>query len=189
MAEHLDPMSVSRYLSGAGTPSERVTWESHLAECAECREELVAVGRILAAPPTRRWVRVIPAAAAAAILLAWIGTVTLKPSPSITRDPDSSPSTALAPRPLAPLGDVSRPGRLVWSAVPGATRYRVTLFTADGQAAWQASGADTVAALPDSVRLPVSTAQYWQVKAETGYGRWIESELVAFTIRAEGPSR
>jgi len=187
MSEHLDSVSLSRYIDGAGTSDERARCEAHLAECPDCREEMVEVGRILAtAPRSRRRVLVPLAAAAAALLLVWTGSINRGPSGPVVRDPDSIP--ALAPRPVAPLGDVSRPDRLMWRAIPDVARYRVTLFTVEGQAAWQTTTTDTFVALPDTVRLSVATPQYWQVKAETGFGRWIESELVTFTIRrADAP--
>jgi hypothetical protein len=182
MTEHLDTVSLSRYIDGAGASDERARCEAHLAECPDCRVEMVEVGRILAAAPrSRRRVLVPLAAAAAALLLVWTGNINREPSVPVVRDPDSMP--ALAPRPVAPLGDVSRPDGLTWRAVPDVARYRVTLFTVEGQAAWQTTTTDTFVALPDTVRLSVATPQYWQVKAETGFGRWIESELVTFTIR------
>lgn len=183
MTEHLDTVSLARYLEGAGTSHERAGWEAHLSECPDCREEMVDARRILATAPGRRRVSLVPlAAAATALLLVWTGTMDREPPEQATRDPETSPTIAIAPRPLAPLGDVARPDGLLWSAVPGVARYRVTLFTSDGQAAWQATTTDTFVALPDTLRLAVATPNYWQVKAETGFGRWVESELVAFTM-------
>ena len=183
MTEHLETVALSRYLGGAGTSDERAGWEAHLSECSDCREEMVEVGRILATAPGRRRAPLVPlAAAAAAVLIVWAGTVSRRPSEPVTRDPEASPLIS-APRPLAPLGDVSRPVSLLWSAVPEAGRYRVTLFTSEGQAAWQITTPDTFVTLPDTLRLAAAAPHYWQVKAETGFGRWVESELVAFTIR------
>jgi hypothetical protein len=188
MTEHLDSTSLARYLGGAGTSGERARWEAHLSECAECREEMVEVRRILATAPDRRRAYLIPlTAAAAALLVVWAGTVVRHPLGDVTRDPDSSVTVALAPRPLAPLGVVSPPDDMLWSAVPGVTRYRVTLFTSEGRAAWQTTTSDTFATLPDTLRLPLATPNYWQVKGETGFGRWVESELVAFSIRRDPP--
>ena len=193
MSEHLDVMSLARYLGGAGTPEERASWEVHLSECASCREEMTEVPRVHATAPGRRraWVGPLAAVAAAAavLLLIWAGTTTREPLGRVTRDAETSPTRGLAPWPLAPLGTVSRPDGLLWSAVPGVVRYRVTVFTSDGQTAWQVTTTDTFATLPDTLHLAVATAQYWQVKAETGFGRWVESELVAFTISQAGAPR
>jgi len=145
---------------------------------------MVEVGRILATGPGRRRISLVPlAAAAAALLMVWTGIHSLHPSGPETRDSETSLTLSLVPRPLAPLGDVSRPDTLLWSAAPDVARYRVTLFTSEGQAAWQTTTSDTFATLPDTLRLAMATPHYWQVKAETAFGRWVESELVAFTIR------
>jgi hypothetical protein len=189
MPEHLHTVSLARYLGGAGTSEERARWEAHLSECPDCREELVEVRRILATAPGRRRVSLVPLAAAAAVLLlVWTGTIGREPVGDLTRDSEPPPSLAMAPRPRAPLGQVSRLDGLVWSTVPGVARYRVTLFTSEGQAAWQVTTTDTFVALPDTVHLAVAIPHYWQVKAETGYGRWVESELVAFILpRPDAP--
>ena len=186
MTEHLDAAIVGRYLTGTATSEERARLDAHLAECPGCRLELVEVRRILATAPRRRSRLLVPlAAAAAAVLLVWTGSVWRAPHASPTRD--SAPSAhAFAPQPLAPLGNVAGFDRLVWSAVPGASRYRVTLFTSEGQPAWRATTADTFVTLPDTVHLAAQVQHYWQVKAEAAYGRWIESELVAFTITQAG---
>ena len=183
MTDHLETASLARFLAGDGTPDERARWETHLAECAECREEMVEVRRIIATAPGRRRPWLVPLAAAAAVLLVVLtGTVGREQLGQETRDPEASPGLTLAPTPLAPLGRVSRVDGLQWSSVPGVARYRVTLFTSEGQAAWQATTPDTFVPLPDSVHLSLAIPHYWQVKAETGFGRWVESELVAFTI-------
>jgi anti-sigma factor ChrR (cupin superfamily) len=189
MPEHLDIVSLARYLGGAGTSDERTRCEAHLSECPDCREEMVEVRRILATAPSRRRVSLVPLAAAAAVLLlVWTGIIDREPVGDATRDSEAPPTLALAPRPLAPLGRVSRLDGLLWSAVPGVARYRVTLFTSEGRAAWQITTTDTFVALPDTLHLAVATPHYWQVKAETGYGRWVESELVAFTMpRPDAP--
>jgi hypothetical protein len=189
MTEHLDSVSLARYLGGAGTTGERARWETHLSECPDCREELVEARRIVATAPGRRRRALVPLAAAAAVLLlVWTGTVDREPLGRVARDPETSPALALAPRPVAPLGAVSRADHLLWTRVPGALRYRVTLFTSDGQAAWQTTTADTFATLPDTIPLALAVPHYWQVKAEIGFGRWVESELVAFTMaRTDAP--
>jgi anti-sigma factor RsiW len=189
MPEHLHTVSLARYLGGEGTSDERARCEAHLSECPECRGELVEVRRTLATAPGRRRLWLAPLAAAAAVLLlVWTGTIDREPVGDATRDSETPPSLALAPKPLAPLGRVSRLDGLLWSAVPGVARYRVTLFTSEGQAAWQVTTTDTFVALPDTLHLAVATPHYWQVKAETGYGRWVESELVAFTLpRPDAP--
>ena len=66
----------------------------------------------------------------------------------------------------------------------GVLHYRVTLFTGDGQVAWRSTTTDTFVVPTDTPRLAPATPYYWQVKAETSYGRWVESEVVGFTLAA-----
>ena len=200
--ECLDEVALAEFVEGIADVGRRERSILHLAACGHCRRQLASLVDLLADPsiagevrqverlrdrpaPRRRFLAGagLIAAAAAAVLIVWTGIMSLHPSGPETRDSETSPTLSLVPRPLAPLGDVSRPDTLLWSAVPDVARYRVTLFTSEGQAAWQTTTSDTFATLPDTLRLAMATPHYWQVKAETAFGRWVESELVAFTIR------
>ena len=186
---HLDEGAVSRYADGAIEVGERARIESHLADCSLCREELGEVGRIVATRPRRRrvvWLAPVMAAAAALVIVA-VRAIPGPAVPSVTRDP--ALTETLGPTVLGPRGPVGRLDSLRWTAVSGATRYRVTLFAPDGRVIWEASQPDTVVALPDSVSVTPDATHYWQVKAETGYGRWVESELVPFTLSASARPR
>ena len=181
---HVDDLSMANYVDNVLRSDERAPVESHLAECAECRDELVAVRRLVRRS-RRRWIPSVPsafAAAAAVLLVIWLGTTHQLPSPAMLRD--RVVTAALAPRPLSPVGTVARLDSLRWTAVPDAHRYRITLFSDGGQMLWQATTKDTSLAIPDSLRTAPTPPHYWQVKAETAYGRWLESELVAFTVSA-----
>ena len=179
---HPDPALLAQYLDGTLRAPARESLEGHLAECRECREELGAVRAILAAtaPRWRRWRTLVPLAAAAALALVWLAPRLPGRDQPLTRDPAFT--TTEAPMPLQPVGSVAEAGTLLWASVPGAERYRVSLFGADGALLWQSLPGDTVAALPDSVPLVAGSPYFWQVKAETAYGRWVESELVEFRV-------
>jgi len=180
---HLDEVVIARLLDGDLSGTERKAAEAHLAECPACRSELAEVRAILRSAPERR--RLVPrrivAAAAAAVLLffVWPWAVRTPEAPLPHRDP--ALTTTLAPRAVRPVGTVGDARSLEWTSVPGALRYRITLFDAEGDALWQTLQSDTVAAVPDSVSLPPA-AYYWQVKAEASPGRWAESELIPFTV-------
>jgi hypothetical protein len=73
---------------------------------------------------------------------------------------------------------------LRWSAVSGADRYRVTLFTADGQVLYEAETAETFMKLPESLRLAQDSSYHWKVRARTDFDRWVSSELVEFRVVA-----
>lgn len=66
----------------------------------------------------------------------------------------------VAPDVLTTGGDA----RLAWRAVPGATRYHVEVLGADGAVVHAASTADTVLALPATVRPPAGAAYEWSVR-------------------------
>jgi len=181
-------MLVARYLDNTCGLDERNQVEDHLSGCAPCRAELGALAGLVRKPGRRRLPALMPAlAAAAALLLVVWAAQPRNPAPSITRD--AAITATLAPTPLEPLGGVALVSSLRWHSVPGAQRYRLTLFSADGQPLWQVTAADTVAVLPDSVDLAPRATYYWQVKAETTYGRWVESELVEFTVAPETADR
>ena len=186
---HLDEGAVSRYADGAIEVGERARIESHLADCSLCREELGEVGRIVATRPRRRqrvWLAPAMAAAAALVIVA-LRAIPGPGVPSVTRDP--ALTETLGPAALGPRGPVGVLDSLRWTAVSGATHYRVTLFAPDGRVLWEAVQQDTVAAVPDSVSVAPDATHYWQVKAETGFGRWVESELVPFTLSASARAR
>jgi anti-sigma factor RsiW len=182
---HPDGDVLGRYFDHALGPDERAQVETHLADCAECRATLYEVGSILHTQPRRRWASLVPLVAAAAVLLlVWSGSDHRPPTGPVTRDP--ALTTTRAPQPVAPLGSVSRVEVLQWSPVPGALRYRLTVFSGDGEVVWRTTVTDTAVAPPDSLRWIALTPYYWQIKAETSHGRWVESELVTFTLTAPG---
>jgi hypothetical protein len=106
------------------------------------------------------------------------------------RQDDSAPPhraptiTAISsPVPMSPVGIVALAETLRWATVPGADRYRVTLFDDAGGVVYETQTAATVVALPDSVHLTPGRSYLWKVEARTGWGRWSASELVEFSIR------
>jgi hypothetical protein len=188
--DHLPADEIAAYVDGALAGDERSRVEAHLAECADCRAEVLDVSRIVrTAPDARRtaprrvW---IPAVAAAALVLLWVGPRALRaPTDEVHRDGPTT--TAITPRPVAPVGTVASARTLVWSTVPGADRYRVTLFDADGRVLYETQGADTSAALPDSTVLAPGRTYLWKVEARTGWNRWEPSQLVEFSIAGGAP--
>src|SRR2546426_348130 len=79
------------------------------------------------------------------------------------------------------------------SHVAGCARCRETpasvaraLFDAGGRVLYESQLRDTTVALPDTVRLAAGQSYLWKVEARTGWGRWVASDLVEFSI-ARGP--
>jgi hypothetical protein len=190
--ECLDDETVAALAEGTIDADSRAAAMLHLATCARCRLAVASVVRALADPavarevPTaarghRRLLQVaIPAAAAAVILLLAMPSRQDDGAP-----PHRAPTiTAVSsPIPMSPVGIVAAAETLRWATVAGADRYRVTLFDAVGGVVYESQTADSVVALPDSVRLTRGRSYLWKVEARTGWGRWSASELIEFSVR------
>lgn len=182
--EHLAASEIAACVDGTLAGDERARVHAHLAECADCRAEVVEVTHVVrTAPAVRRSTRRfwIPAAAAAAVVLLWVAPrMRHEPVKEIHRDQPTV--SAAAPRPVAPVGRVESATTLVWSRVSDADRYRVTLFDTDGRVVYETQSADTLAALPRSIVLAPEETYLWKVEARTGWNRWEPSDLVEFTL-------
>jgi hypothetical protein len=86
------------------------------------------------------------------------------------------------PEAVAPAGLVEAPIQFVWTSVPRADLYELTLFDQTGSILWQMQTRDTVAAVPDSLDLVPETSYFWKAEAQIGFDRWSESALVRFTL-------
>ena len=184
---HLSPADVAAYVDGVLPPSERSRVEGHLADCDACRSELVAVARLLRPQRRRQWYVPIGIAAAAALLLfVWPRAAQKAPmSPPNYREPVVT--TTVAPLIVAPRGATTAPRRLVWTSVPHADRYRMTLFDATGAVLWESQTSDTTAAIPATIALRPGASYFWQVAAQTGWNRWVTSDLIDFSLRSPPP--
>lgn len=184
--QHLEAGQVAAYVDGVLAGAARARVEDHLSICAACREELAEVSGIVATMPVphRKSVRRrvwIPAAAAAVLALV-LARPLETPEPTDAGHRQGAVLTTVAPRAIVPVDTVSSASSLVWSSVAGADRYRVRLFDASGTVLWEAEIPDTLAPLPDSVRLVVKRSYYWKVEAHTGFDRWAPSDLVEFVL-------
>jgi len=188
IAGHLTAMEVAAYVDNGLEAAARARVRSHVAECDDCRGEVIAVARLARTGGRRRWMALVPLAAAAALVLyiaPWQG-----PSDStapVLREPGVT--TIVAPTPIAPHGAVTALPSLTWSRVPLADRYKVTLFDADGSVLWETQTADTTAVVPPSLRIVVGVPHYWKVAARTEPGRWVASDLTSFTLSRAPPQR
>ena len=186
---HLEPNEIASYVDGDVPGEVRASIEAHLADCAECRAEVAEVSRIVRTAPSaggvsrRVW---IPAAAAAALALLWVGPRAFRDQgPAEHRD--EAVTSTVAPHPITPIGSVATATALVWSSVPYANNYRVRLFGTDGTVLWEREGMDTIVSIPDSIRLQPRVPYYWRVEAHTGFDRRAESDLVEFRLRGGRP--
>jgi hypothetical protein len=188
--EHLTVEDVAAYVDRGQTAEWRSRVEAHLAACAECRSEVVTVARLTRSfRDRRRWTVAAPLAAAAAVLVLvlapWQGT--RDHGGPVLREP--AVTTTVAPRPLGPLGAVTVLPRLLWTSVPHADRYRVTVFDGGGSVVWETLATDTLVVVPDGIALRVGVPYFWKVAARTSWDRWVVSELTTFTLGAPRPPR
>lgn len=191
--ECLDDDTIGGLADGTLDPALRARVLPHLAGCPRCRTTLASVTRALAEPAVARGIRAaepgprrlyriaVPLAAAAVLLL-------------LLRSPiqdgghrGGGVSVPNAPVPVSPVGTVAAASVLVWTRVPGADGYRITLFDAEGRVAYETRATDTAASLPDSVVLVARRPYLWKVEARTGFDRWVTSELVEFSIAGRSP--
>lgn len=180
---HLDASLVAAFLDGQLAAEERTRVESHLADCQECRLEVVAAARILRNRRRRRWFVISPILAAAAVLVLALAPRVLVRShvdQPVLRDPGTAKLAALET--IAPRGAVSSAPRLIWSRLPETDEYRVTLFDHAGTVVWETQTGDTTTGVPDSVSLRAGSQYFWKVAARTGWDRWISSDLTGFTL-------
>ena len=185
-SEHLESGVVASYLDGGLPPELRARVEAHAAECAACRWELIEVARLLHSRRRRpAWYAGAAVAAAAVIaILVWPGSL---PNAGSTPDYREPTATSFAPAPLAPQGLSSGLARLEWTSVPRNRGYRVTLYDDRGTVLWETETSDTVAPLPDRIRLTPGTTYFWRVEARTGWHRWASSGLTPFSIQPRVP--
>ena len=182
---HLTPEQTAGYLDGVLTTDERAVVEAHLDTCFECRDEVVALRPVIRARNPRRWllpttVTAGAAAAAALVLLVQSGRLS-GPEPSLHRDPWQEATPVLVPK--APAGMGVRPALLAWSPLPQASKYRVHIFDAEGTILFQTEAADSLVKLPDSIGFSPGQPYFWKVEADTGWDRWVSSDLVEFSIK------
>jgi len=189
-----DEETIAAVVDGALDPGQRGAAIEHLAACARCRSAVASVSRLLAdeavvaaaeghAPRAgRRWGVPLGLAAAAALVLVLAWPQRVANDRTTHRDPTLSGGSA--PTLVAPVGAVAAADVLQWRAVAGASRYRLTLFDAQGGVLYETQLADTAALLPDSVVVVPGSTYLWKVEARTGWDRWTASELVEFRVAA-----
>ena len=186
--EHLSPEDVVAYVDRVTTPEAHKRMDGHLAVCIECRDEVSDAARIIASLPRRRMISrnaILAAAAVAAVLLVFL--IPRAPQPTIEQHRGSATPAATQGTIISPTGAVDLVSRFVWSAVPLATRYDVTVFDSAGTVIWDAHTIDTVLVAPPDVRFRPSTSYFWRVEAQTDIDRKLASQLVQFSVVAPRP--
>jgi hypothetical protein len=184
MEPHLDAGLVAAYVDGRAGSGDAAKVEAHLAECADCRREVIEVRRLLSGG-RRRWEWSAAAAlAAAAVLLLVVGR------PGGLHAPAGSPirsghTESLAPAMLAPVEGATMPSnaaRFVWHSEGGSAAYRLTLTDERGDVVWTTESSDTSVAPPATIRLSDGQTYYWSVDVLLRDGRSATTGFHGFRI-------
>jgi hypothetical protein len=122
------------------------------------------------------------AAAAAAILVVSLGSLTLLRRERSEAHRAPTITNGSLPTALTPQGTVADVREVRWTPVEGADRYRVTVFGADGHVVYEVEPLTAATLLPDSLRLAPGRRYLWKVEARVGFDRWVSSDLVEFTL-------
>jgi hypothetical protein len=144
-----------------GRDQERI--ESHLAGCAECRNELLETTQLLRQNRRPRTIAIggLLAAAAAVMLVVRPAMETRSSAAPMRAGPDAAMMVA-----YGPIGESSSASpAFAWGADQRASTYRLTVTTGEGTTVWSMSTADTVVTLSDSMRLRQGERYLWVVDA------------------------
>lgn len=181
---------MAAYLQGKLDGTGRSEAEAHLASCAACRHEAVAVGQLMAMRRRERIMRPALGVVAAAVLALAVALPRLRPSDDAgmgdaVRAPALEPAPAIAT--ITPAPDTVLPAggavRFAWHAAPGGSMYRVMLLGESGDLLWSTETGDTIAPLPDDVRLARAGSYFWYVDALSTDGATRTSGARRFSLR------
>jgi hypothetical protein len=180
---HLETEEIVGYLAKTLAPAEREGVERHLADCAECTSEMVAVGRLRPRDHSsnRRLATIAAAAAAlAGIALLGPGLVHYTPTDGRVRGSEAQATvTVLAP---ASGAIVHRVPDFAWRPVSGATAYHLSLSRSNGDSVWATTTRDTSIRAPKALSKAGPGLYYWYVDVLLGDARSIAGSAHEFRI-------
>ena len=195
----LDEAQIAALVDGLLEPDDKTGVLSHLAVCHRCCQATASLVRALQSEPIaaalsehvarrraiNRRLRM-GAASALAAAAGLVGLLTVWPSePAVTPAPvQREPSVGVAAAAVLqePIGQSAAPEEFRWSPVSGADRYRVTVFDDQANVVWETETQETRAAPPATVGLRPGVQYLWKVAARVAWDRWVDSELVRFSI-------
>jgi hypothetical protein len=184
---HPEPEQIARIVSGEGSEDERLVLLEHVLRCPTCGPELDLLRAASAGAraaerhvPATRWL----AFAAAAILVIGLGALTLR-SRRTTPAADVMRGHAEAMSLIEPSSgaSLSRPVRLTWHSVNGATSYRVELLSTNGDLIGAWTTRDTTLALADSAHVNASGSYDVWVRATLEDRTDVSSPIVRFNVK------
>lgn len=184
---HVTTDEFAAYVDGAVSSDERIRIDGHLASCLSCAEELLAVSRLTKRSATRRYIKIVlPAAAAAAIVLVLVNpSNTIVPTDPVLRDGADVTETTVPVEVVTPSSgqQIKRDElRFIWRSLGNQTNYRFTLTTAEGEAIWTTDTADTALAVPSTLSIEPNLSYIWYVDALLLDGTAATTGIRRFTL-------
>jgi hypothetical protein len=190
VTEHPTSEEIAAYLSGRLASADKAALEAHLADCAECRQQVTSARRVLRAHRKSASVRwLVPAAAAATVAIVLLarnpGVGGIREEPLRSDSGVGGLESALTIPIVYPIeASTVSPDSLVfvWRAQSGNPLYRLSLTDDTGHQVWGGSTSDTSLALPGQVRLARGQSYFWTVDALTGDGQSLTTRSKRFSI-------
>lgn len=162
--------------------AERSVVESHLADCAECRSEVIEVDRLISNIRRRRAGAVVGGGLAIAASAILVVSVMSHRRPG-TPDDMLRGTTADSLVAVSPKGSVARAGlAMVWHRAEGNASYRVSITDATGRIVWSSDTRNTSVAVPDSIQLLPGHEYLWTADAILAQGISRSTSLQSFRI-------
>jgi hypothetical protein len=163
MTSHLSETTAAAYVDGRLARAELRAAEAHLADCAECRAEILDITRI--ERPKRRTVVYLAPLAAAALLILFALPRPQPPKP-ILRGSEGRMIHTTAP--------------LAWHPFPNAHEYRVTVTTPAGDVVAEKITSDTTVAFSS---LTPGASFRWFVTTALEDGSGVSSPVNSFVAK------
>lgn len=189
--DHINAEDLTAYLDGELSGDAKARIQAHLAECDECRSEVVELsGALRPQRRSRRWTIAVPTAAAAAVAaLLLLGPFEMGGD---SRSADRLRPGSTVELEAVPEISVSRPGpgstvgpeqiEFSWADMGGEATYRLTLTDEGGDPLWTVETTRSVVVLPEDVKLVPGRRYLWFVDALLADGTHATTGVQSFNV-------
>ena len=186
---HLTSEELAAYIDGRLEPAQSARVESHMADCADCRADLVATRPLLAEASLRMhrgrsWRGAAWLAAAAVIAIAFVPLLQHAIGSRGNNPQVRATQTSRAAIEIVSPRSASVDAESVvfaWRPVAGASTYRLTLTDSSGEPLFNGSTAETTFTGAARAKLHRGSSYLWYVDALASDGRTVSSGIRSFT--------
>lgn len=190
---HLASQELAAYVDKSLTAEERTAAEAHLAECAECRREVLEVTRVL-----RSRYRIRPYVAGGLAAAAAVATLLLvNPRPGREESVGServvrssgrgvTGESSIGISVISPQDGSEISSKILsfhWKSLGTDVLYRVILTDQNGADVWTIDTPDTGLTLPASIALMPGRRYFWYVDALLPDGQTATTGVHGFTVK------